>query len=127
MEGDGFALTADVIAVTFQSTPSAWRETTYPFSSILNHLISIHSLRMEGDPWDVAWDVLKLIISIHSLRMEGDSASSARNRSFSLFQSTPSAWRETLLQNYNDVQNQISIHSLRMEGDRSSHLSGNNG
>ena len=34
--------------------------------------ISIHSLRMEGDPWDVAWDVLKLIISIHSLRMEGD-------------------------------------------------------
>ena len=40
--------------------------------SLVAQLISIHSLRMEGDPWDVAWDALKLIISIHSLRMEGD-------------------------------------------------------
>ena len=80
---------------SFQSTPSAWRETdtvhfNLPIRRNFNPLpphggrlqfwgnlrfqivISIHSLRMEGDPWDVAWDALKLIISIHSLRMEGD-------------------------------------------------------
>ena len=34
---------------TFQSTPSAWRETPERFTSDANEVISIHSLRMEGD------------------------------------------------------------------------------
>ena len=80
---------------SFQSTPSAWRETQQ------NHLrheytsgISIHSLRMEGDGRSVFQALRQLdfnplpphggrrpsidcsvwrsLISIHSLRMEGD-------------------------------------------------------
>ena len=34
------------------------------------------------------------------------------------FQSTPSAWRETLLDQCRDSRGNISIHSLRMEGDK---------
>ena len=33
----------------FQSTPSAWRETGYAVNGITSNHISIHSLRMEGD------------------------------------------------------------------------------
>ena len=58
--------------VTFQSTPSAWRET--PVSGLYDAFygISIHSLRMEGDLVLVAVFTMSSI-SIHSLRMEGDS------------------------------------------------------
>ena len=35
-------------------------------------IISIHSLRMEGDKLTMATVYLHMIISIHSLRMEGD-------------------------------------------------------
>ena len=34
-----------------------------------------------------------------------------------IFQSTPSAWRETLVDIDGDIIIEISIHSLRMEGD----------
>ena len=94
MEGDyGSKLTAPR-REAFQSTPSAWRETSRLLPPDVAQSISIHSLRMEGDgrPWDVAWDAL---ISIHSLRMEGDSLLSTTIFPHSLFQSTPSAWRET--------------------------------
>ena len=33
----------------FQSTPSAWRVTVAVIAGHLGHLISIHTLRMEGD------------------------------------------------------------------------------
>ena len=78
-------------------------------------------------------------ISIHSLRMEGDPARSSSVGSCVAFQSTPSAWRETgkKYTEYEVSQFQstpsawretqpnliifqgsgISIHSLRMEGD----------
>ena len=124
---------------TFQSTPSAWRETTSESSEsespnisihslrmegdrsrlLLDHVsgISIHSLRMEGDEFrlllfpdrfisihslrmegDPAGAVLpeNLHISIHSLRMEGDLFGSLRSTAAPVFQSTPSAWRETV-------------------------------
>ena len=60
---------------TFQSTPSAWRETGNFFYLIHNIVISIHSLRMEGDKRSCASRVSVQYISIHSLRMEGDFAS----------------------------------------------------
>ena len=43
-----------VVLFTFQSTPSAWRETCIP--GVIPHdlVISIHSLRMEGDSADMA-------------------------------------------------------------------------
>ena len=81
--------------------------------------ISIHSLRMEGDAYCGAIRRTRKRISIHSLRMEGDDAKHATRcllicdfnplpphggrpagvliwqRKNNLFQSTPSAWRET--------------------------------
>ena len=56
---------------TFQSTPSAWRETRFTISDFSTSLISIHSLRMEGDAGNMRRH-LHCGISIHSLRMEGD-------------------------------------------------------
>ena len=79
----------------FQSTPSAWRETLVRFDPLNEEIISIHSLRMEGDTLtimtssdDSNFNPLPphggrrkrrrcghcgTKISIHSLRMEGDS------------------------------------------------------
>ena len=104
--------------LSFQSTPSAWRETEVGGISGAVADISIHSLRMEGDPGNMllireafkfqstpsAWretgssrgkDITGLVSSIHSLRMEGDSGIRAARYSRIAFQSTPSAWRET--------------------------------
>ena len=79
--------------------------------------ISIHSLRMEGDqgssrytapsphfnplpphggrPSGILTMTIPHCISIHSLRMEGDIAQSFQFCRKIVFQSTPSAWRET--------------------------------
>ena len=84
---------------------------------LVNTGISIHSLRMEGDLTLCRMPTLSLPISIHSLRMEGDIAFGVPEKSGLLFQSTPSAWRETTaFQKFLDFVF-ISIHSLRMEGD----------
>ena len=60
-------------ALLFQSTPSVWRETACSGSCAGGFVISIHSLRMEGDANSLAALVRTIYISIHSLRMEGDS------------------------------------------------------
>ena len=57
------------------------------------------------------------LISIHSLRMEGDISVAAISRCNAAFQSTPSAWRETDAVTQTAKAVRISIHSLRMEGD----------
>ena len=62
-------------------------------------------------------------ISIHSLRMEGDGNALPQIISAILFQSTPSAWRETQGERHSGQCGHISIHSLRMEGDITSSLS----
>ena len=56
-------------------------------------------------------------ISIHSLRMEGDEMSTVSEYVGEVFQSTPSAWRETIMYFVSKMEKLISIHSLRMEGD----------
>ena len=58
--------------LSFQSTPSAWRETEQ----------CPHVSQCRG-------------ISIHSLRMEGDDLTAGALYGHYAFQSTPSAWRET--------------------------------
>ena len=109
------------------------------YQAATGNRISIHSLRMEGDNASAngKWNS---IISIHSLRMEGDdvwrvlevfirkfqSTPSAWRETLVLFtplyisnvfQSTPSAWRETFMFDIRADTDDISIHSLRMEGD----------
>ena len=102
----------------FQSTPSAWRVTSgTPFATVGTPLISIHTLRVEGDGYfwlaapgihlfqstPSAWRVtIALAILVPSLE----------------FQSTPSAWRVTNLSDAKKKAENISIHTLRVEGDR---------
>ena len=74
MEGDASYLPPHEGEKIFQSTPSAWRETDDYYFLLPKRVISIHSLRMEGDKSPVGgWETL-IDISIHSLRMEGDNA-----------------------------------------------------
>ena len=88
----------------------------FPIYYDIEEKISIHSLRMEGDKKGgtvIGW----IDISIHSLRMEGDVLCLVQFVKYSLFQSTPSAWRETHTPPKLRQSPHISIHSLRMEGD----------
>ena len=89
--------------------------------------ISIHSLRMEGDGIKQGITANDSVISIHSLRMEGDRIRSVVFGGVCIFQSTPSAWRETFYtQDCTITIDAISIHSLRMEGDVNPHCGGRN-
>ena len=49
MEGDRETLRSASSCPSFQSTPSAWRETDHLPRTVRHLAISIHSLRMEGD------------------------------------------------------------------------------
>ena len=117
MEGDAISASVNFRSISFQSTPSAWRETRLHAAVVANSFhfnplpphggrlqqfphhhqnrgISIHSLRMEGDLTEDGRRTF-LRISIHSLRMEGDAGDNRQRGAKKIFQSTPSAWRET--------------------------------
>ena len=125
---------------SFQSTPSAWRETTQLQFEDYDIDISIHSLRMEGDVIGISTPIFPFLyfnpLPPHGGRHNGGE----RLSSLFTFQSTPSAWRETGIcrntdsricyfnplpphggrhYNWQLYSNCvcISIHSLRMEGD----------
>ena len=83
---------------------------------MVNQMISIHTLRMEGDPEEQDLYIIGGI-SIHTLRMEGDLVRFMTTYSGDKFQSTPSAWRVTILVRCRRPHDRISIHTLRMEGD----------
>ena len=80
---------------SFQSTPSAWRETYLHEDYDADHEISIHSLRMEGD-WNLKDSTIgtRTFQSTPSAWRETE-LSGTRQRP-ATFQSTPSAWRETV-------------------------------
>ena len=61
--------------------------------------------------------VFKIVISIHTLRVEGDVMAYNIDSSKGTFQSTPSAWRVTLITFMYFPFFVISIHTLRVEGD----------
>ena len=71
MEGDYYDNKGMIVVNAFQSTPSAWRETSLKMTNLQLIHISIHSLRMEGDTQECE-QRFDRNISIHSLRMEGD-------------------------------------------------------
>ena len=133
-----------VCGFEFQSTPSAWRETSGLMKSLsdignfnplpphggrpvtgVDHCIHVyfnplppHGGRLER----IAIKILHALISIHSLRMEGDYLHLLTGCRMRIFQSTPSAWRETIVYFLMHTDSDISIHSLRMEGDPSVQL-----
>ena len=57
--------------IVFLSTPSGWRATHLLLLDFLWHTISIHALRVEGDPNGMV-GFFTVAISIHALRVEGD-------------------------------------------------------
>ena len=123
----------------FQSTPSVWRETFAHVFPCPHALISIHSLRMEGDRQAFfAKKVYKKFQSTPSVWRETAGSIECIDAmadfnplppyggrpnpvddsiATSLFQSTPSVWRETHHHTCVTGCQCISIHSLRMEGD----------
>ena len=48
---------------------------------------------------------MKTIISIHSLRVEGDPAATSEEGVDKIFQSTPSVWRETVTEGAENHEN----------------------
>ena len=130
-----------VVTCAFQSTPSAWREThlpTYTYKILQNfnplppHGGRLHSITIicisryyfnplppHGGrlPFTRGYADISLYFNPlppHGGRRKFRKVCSWKKR----FQSTPSAWRETLtFFVYKDLL-YISIHSLRMEGDR---------
>ena len=124
----------------FQSTPSAWRETSDDgqrclFRQYFNPLpphggrledmlptarkidISIHSLRMEGDRPAMPSCRQSDNISIHSLRMEGDYCPNCGAKIEEYFNPLPPHGGRLPLFCNSSIAFVISIHSLRMEGD----------
>ena len=78
--------------------------------------ISIHSLRMEGDP--IVPPSLLLFQDFNPLPPYGGRLNDyILKEPLSEFQSTPSVWRETCNAFKYLWRHDISIHSLRMEGD----------
>ena len=123
----------------FQSTPSGWRETVDRLTKYHDKIISIHSLRVEGDAG--ASKLLPKICHFNPLPPGGGRRPFRMDKDAEkLFQSTPSGWRETNVFRYSELSisnfnplppgggrpaspdpchdlTLISIHSLRVEGD----------
>ena len=78
--------------------------------------ISIHTLRVEGDPQRIQ-SYGCYAISIHTLRVEGDFICKKIFHWYTKFQSTPSVWRVTNCSRPLPEWKDISIHTLRVEGD----------
>ena len=139
MEGDRKRRWRELLVVIFQSTPSAWRETSLPI--IWQKTVSFQST---PSAWRETLCRLSYFSSLrhfnplppHGGRHECLSISGQGG----LFQSTPSAWRETFNRydahkfviyfnplpphggrlpcfGISNPRPNISIHSLRMEGD----------
>ena len=130
--------------IQFQSTPSAWRETYSAIDLLSGVDISIHSLRMEGDLLTAqccrnpehfnplpphggrhnrqrGTKKMKIFQSTPSAWRE--THCTASQIAHKEFQSTPSAWRETTeMAELREYIAHISIHSLRMEGDHKRHM-----
>ena len=94
MEGDHFKRLVSAKENHFNPLPPHGGRQSKKRIHRIGQEISIHSLRMEGDS---CWrsDSLEQAISIHSLRMEGDKVPCICGKEEIIFQSTPSAWRET--------------------------------
>ena len=94
MEGDTDIRNISIQEIYFNPLPPHGGRPRRPADTLQERVISIHSLRMEGDTHQKS-DRKERDISIHSLRMEGDKNFLSMTSCNCIFQSTPSAWRET--------------------------------
>ena len=117
MEGDAIVIIFIVTAGDFNPLPPHGGRLYKRPTIYKTFLISIHSLRMEGDQ-------MRLVTRISDMQFQS-TPSAWRETCVSQdlysprisFQSTPSAWRETSRDSALLMLSAISIHSLRMEGD----------
>ena len=117
MEGDLMLDEFPQLGNIFQSTPSAWRATkTIEFLRI-NYPYFNPRPPHGGRLFRFVPLGFVCFISIHALRMEGDPNVTALMMADTVFQSTPSAWRATRFPSPISPLVRISIHALRMEGD----------
>ena len=101
----------------FQSTPSVWRETCNLCRNAGCSMISIHSLRVEGDKQRCLKLQRPFSISIHSLRVEGDREHLHLAGGPRYFNPLPPCGGRPLLPDHHVQGRSISTHSLRVEGD----------
>ena len=94
--GRPMTLSHGLRSLIFLSTPSGWRATRIKVCAGCITTISIHALRVEGDPR--CWPFML--------------------RNCAKFLSTPSGWRATAFKTPKQYNLFISIHALRVEGDR---------
>ena len=100
----------------FQSTPSAWRETLIDSTALPADVISIHSLRMEGDPPPLISSVSDT--HFNPLPPHGGRRPELRcKRPHRNFNPLPPHGGRLVKRLVSDLMQEISIHSLRMEGD----------
>ena len=139
MEGDCDLVLFLPLYISFQSTPSAWRETSVnagylqqvsyfnplpPHGGRPTYIRRVHKNK-EFQSTPSAWRETNLMwcTQMENIFQSTPSAwretlSSVSARISKVFQSTPSAWRETRTSTAFVFSYSISIHSLRMEGDR---------
>ena len=140
MEGDCFLFHTYLLSGIFQSTPSAWRETDLPchrslhpthFNPLPPHggrpscrlldnpqdIISIHSLRMEGDPRIPR--IFRIIRHFNPLPPHGGRHPCRNTGCAGFHHFNPLPPHGGRLQRADKLREvyRISIHSLRMEGD----------
>ena len=107
--------------VQFQSTPSVWRETQQ-----LGFPVVSKAFQSTPSVWRETGDLPKLlfsrVISIHSLRMEGDGCTNPESIRENYFNPLPPYGGRPYIGTHRRQHSSISIHSLRMEGDHYSIL-----
>ena len=101
----------------FLSTPSGWRATHELEDLFFGLWISIHALRVEGDPSTFFTNLDFLFISIHTLRVEGDSRITRSSRPESGISIHTLRVEGDLDYQASALKQAISIHTLRVEGD----------
>ena len=111
------AAVAVLIAPIFLSTPSARRATRHRPLFLCGGVISIHTLREEGDP--PLTPALAMVANFYPRPPRGGrQLFTSRWAIFWIFLSTPSARRATVSPSRPAQAGAISIHALREEGDR---------
>ena len=106
-----------LVCVLFQSTPSAWRETSARTAPAETAAISIHSLRMEGDSF--FRKASSTISHFNPLPPHGGRlpAGTHQRRFVCYFNPLPPHGGRLISRTSPFFLRIISIHSLRMEGD----------
>ena len=132
-------LNSDTAAQRFLSTPSGWRATEVVSLRCTVVCISIHALRVEGDPKsrvvDTGWTDFyprppgggrpggwRIPVRVEDFYPRppggGRRLQTPAERQKKKFLSTPSGWRATYSPPYTSrIEPDISIHALRVEGD----------